>query len=183
MSHVLILNVWENSVGLYHAANMGLLRTVMDVHSQIIDHSEKNKVVLLFVIRDYAGITPRNNLIDVLTSDLQHIWDSLRSSSEYSFSDFFELQFAFLPHKFLQCSDFELSLNELRESFNNIKSPFIALSSIAHEAIAPCDFPIFAETIWLRVQSNRDLDMPTERELLAQYRCDEIATVPQLHIL
>ena len=177
MSHILILNVWENSVGLYHAANMGLLRTVMDVHSQIIDHSEKNKVVLLFVIRDYACITPRDNLIDVLTSDLQHIWDSLRNSSEYCFSDFFELRFAFLPHKFLQLNDFELSLNELRESFENLESTFIALRPMAHEIIAPCDFSMFAENIWSRVQSNRDLDMPTERELLAQYRCDEIATV------
>lgn len=25
--------------------------------------------------------------------------------------------------------------------------------------------------------SNKDLDLPTQQELLAQYRCDEIATV------
>lgn len=28
-----------------------------------------------------------------------------------------------------------------------------------------------------QVQSNKDLDLPTQQELLAQFRCDEIATV------
>lgn len=27
-----------------------------------------------------------------------------------------------------------------------------------------------------QVQSNKDLDLPTQQELLAQFRCDEIAT-------
>lgn len=27
------------------------------------------------------------------------------------------------------------------------------------------------------MQSNKDLDLPTQQELLAQFRCDEIATV------
>ena len=28
-----------------------------------------------------------------------------------------------------------------------------------------------------QVQSNKDLDLPTQQELLAQFRCDEIASV------
>ena len=28
-----------------------------------------------------------------------------------------------------------------------------------------------------QVQTNKDLDLPTQQELLAQFRCDEIATV------
>lgn len=34
-AEVLIINMWEHSVGLYQGANMGLLRTIMDVHLQI----------------------------------------------------------------------------------------------------------------------------------------------------
>jgi hypothetical protein len=33
------------------------------------------------------------------------------------------------------------------------------------------------ESIWDQVQSNSDLDIPTQQELLAQFRCDEIAGV------
>jgi len=37
--------------------------------------------------------------------------------------------------------------------------------------ISPCPFLILQE----QVQSNKDLDLPTQRELLAQFRCDEIS--------
>lgn len=33
------------------------------------------------------------------------------------------------------------------------------------------------ESIWDQVQSNSDLDIPTQQELLAQFRCDEIASL------
>lgn len=33
------------------------------------------------------------------------------------------------------------------------------------------------EGIWEQVQTNKDLDLPTQQELLAQFRCDEISSV------
>lgn len=38
-SEVIIINIWENMVGLYNGANMGLLKTVFEVHLQLF-HSE-----------------------------------------------------------------------------------------------------------------------------------------------
>ena len=37
--------------------------------------------------------------------------------------------------------------------------------------------PIVALVIQEQVQSNKDLDLPTRRELLTQFHCDEIAEV------
>lgn len=34
-SEVLIVNIWEHQVGLYHGANMGLLKTVFEVNLQL----------------------------------------------------------------------------------------------------------------------------------------------------
>jgi hypothetical protein len=34
-SEVLIVNMWEQQVGLYHGANMGLLKTVFEVNLQL----------------------------------------------------------------------------------------------------------------------------------------------------
>ena len=34
---------------------------------------------------------------------------------------------------------------------------------------------VYAEAIWEKIMTNKDLDLPTQQELLAQFRCDEIA--------
>lgn len=36
---------------------------------------------------------------------------------------------------------------------------------------------MYASSIWDKVLTNKDLDLPTQQELLAQYRCDEISSV------
>ena len=33
---------------------------------------------------------------------------------------------------------------------------------------------MYAEGIWEQIDNNKDLDLPTQQELLAQFRCDEI---------
>jgi len=35
ISEVLVINIWENMVGLYQGANMGLLKTVFEVNMQL----------------------------------------------------------------------------------------------------------------------------------------------------
>lgn len=34
---------------------------------------------------------------------------------------------------------------------------------------------VYAGGIWEKIMTNKDLDLPTQQELLAQFRCDEIA--------
>ena len=43
-----------------------------------------------------------------------------------------------------------------------------------HRRIPADGFPRYAESIWEQIESNKDLDLPTQQELLAQFRCDEI---------
>ena len=59
VSEVLIVNMWENQVGLYQGNNMGLLKTVFEVNFSLFGKSEnRHKVALLFVIRDFTSQTP-----------------------------------------------------------------------------------------------------------------------------
>lgn len=34
---------------------------------------------------------------------------------------------------------------------------------------------VYAAAIWEKIMTNKDLDLPTQQELLAQFRCEEIA--------
>jgi hypothetical protein len=44
-----------------------------------------------------------------------------------------------------------------------------------HRRIPADGFPVYAEGVWDQIVHNKDLDLPTQQELLAQFRCDEIA--------
>ena len=68
------------------------------------------KTLLLFVIRDHIGATPLENLKQVLQESLQKIWSELSMPEGFensSMNDFFDFDYAALPHKLLQAEKFD----------------------------------------------------------------------------
>ncbi|KAF8331879.1 protein SEY1 [Cantharellus anzutake] len=184
-SEVLIVNIWEHQVGLYQGANMGLLKTVFEVNLSIFGSrntldAATQKTLLLFVIRDHVGSTPLANLAQTLTADLNKIWDSLSKPAELSsrrLTDYFDLSFTGLPHKLLMPEKFEREVVELRKRFTDRNREDFIFKPAYHKRIPADGVARYMEGIWEQVQSNKDLDLPTQQELLAQFRCDEIAAV------
>ncbi|KAF3917232.1 hypothetical protein ABW20_dc0110096 [Dactylellina cionopaga] len=194
-SEVLIVNIWEHQVGLYQGANMGLLKTVFEVNLQLFqkDKSTVHRSLLFFVIRDHIGHTPLENLKNTLLADLNNIWQGLSKppgQESSSISDFFDFAFTTLPHKLLQPDQFvaetkKLKLRFREESPANAKyktdgvldttSPFGLLLPAYHRRIPADGLPHYAGNIWRMITENKDLDLPTQQELLAQFRCDEIS--------
>lgn len=182
----LIVNMWEHQVGLYQGANMGLLKTVFEVNLGLFQASKANaratssqdKTLLCFVIRDHIGTTPLENLKNTLMADLNRIWDSLSKPQglESSTIDlFFDFTFVTLPHKLLQPQEFDKQVAQLRLRFADKSRPDFVFKPEYHKRIPADGLPHYLESIWEQVQSNKDLDLPTQQELLAQFRCDEIA--------
>lgn len=179
----LIVNMWENQVGLYQGANMGLLKTVLDVNLSLFRAgagaaAAREKTLLMFVIRDYVGLTPLSNLEDTITADLERIWASLSKPSgleEARLTDFFDIAFAALPHKVLQAREFADGLAALRTRFVDPAAPDYVFQTQYHKRIPADGLPHFLAGVWDQIVQNKDLDLPTQQELLAQFRCDEIA--------
>ncbi|KAJ6489560.1 RHD3/Sey1 [Mycena vitilis] len=180
-SEVLIVNLWEHQVGLYQGANMGLLKTVFEVNLGLFGKNATNgRTLLLFVIRDHIGQTPLANLQATLTADLNRIWESLSKPTELQdrqLSDYFDLAFTALPHKVLAADKFEAEVINLRTRFVNKDAPDFLFKPAYHKRIPADGVAFYMEGIWEQVQTNKDLDLPTQQELLAQFRCDEISTV------
>ena len=191
-SEVLIVNIWEHQVGLYQGANMALLKTVFEVNLQLFLKNSKNitRSLLFFVIRDHIGTTPLANLKQTLTSDLQRIWSGLSKPpglEKSQINDYFDFAFVALPHKILQPEKFEKEVQRLgtrfREGYVDPKKAALTLDDQSqpvllpqyHRRIPADGFPMYAEGIWEQIDSNKDLDLPTQQELLAQFRCDEIS--------
>jgi hypothetical protein len=179
ISEVLVINIWENMVGLYQGANMGLLKTVFDVNMQLfLQQQGKIKTLLLFVIRDFTGRTPISNLSEVLTNELNKMWKDISKPEKYSestLSDYFDLMFTTLPHKIFLPEQFDQEVIQLKERFYNSEDPNYVFKPKYHRGIPADGFSSYAESIWDKVAYNHELDIPTQQQLLAEYRCDEIA--------
>jgi hypothetical protein len=182
-SEVLIVNLWEHQVGLYQGANMGLLKTVFEVNLGLFgkksQESSNQRTLLLFVIRDHIGATPLANLQATLTADLHRIWDTLSKPAELQdrkLTDYFDLSFTALPHKILASDRFESDVRTLRGRFTDKSRDDFVFKPAYHKRIPADGVAFYMEGIWEQVQTNKDLDLPTQQELLAQFRCDEIST-------
>ncbi|KAK7752361.1 Dynamin-like GTPase that mediates homotypic ER fusion [Diatrype stigma] len=192
-SEVLIVNIWEHQVGLYQGANMGLLKTVFEVNLQLFQKDKQSapRSLLFFVIRDHIGHTPLSNLRNTLVQDLTKIWSSISKPQGLENSrieDNFDFAFAALPHKILQPEKFTAEAQALGKRFvagsqRSKEQGEHGEQELAggvflpeyHRRIPADGFSVYAEGIWEQIVSNKDLDLPTQQELLAQFRCDEIS--------
>jgi len=176
-SEILIVNIWEHQVGLYQGANMGLLKTVFEVNLSLFGNKD-HKVLLLFVIRDHVGTTPLSNLSKTLTTDLEKMWTGINKpnnvSPDVKLSDYFDLEFTALAHKVLQPEKFDSDVRALGDRFSD-KSRQDHLFKTDYRQNFPIDgWTVYAEGCWEQIQSNKDLDLPTQQILVARFRCDEI---------
>jgi len=151
--------------------------------------STTHRSLLFFVIRDHIGHTPLQNLAKTLVADLTRIWTSLAKPpglEDSQITDFFDFEFTALPHKILQPEKFVSETQTLRKRFRDgvpgEEPPVPGGGSqdgiflpVYHRRIPADGFPMYAENIWNQIVTNKDLDLPSQQELLAQFRCDEIA--------
>ncbi|GFF48023.1 protein sey1 [Aspergillus udagawae] len=190
-SEVLIVNIWEHQVGLYQGANMGLLKTVFEVNLQLFlkDKNTTHRSLLFFVIRDFVGTTPLKNLQKTLMEDMSRLWESISKPpglENSSVHDYFDFQFYGLPHKSYQPEQFVTETKKLSLRFREgQRDPSMdarrgefseggVFLPEYHRRIPADGFSRYAEGIWDQIVNNKDLDLPTQQELLAQFRCDEI---------
>lgn len=181
-SEVLIVNLWENQVGLYQGANMGLLKTVFEVNLSLFGkaklHNNDHKVLLLFVIRDHLGVTPLASLLATIAQDLLKIWDNLNKPAEVAhlaFTDFFDLAFHTLGHKVLQNDKFLEDIRSLGNRFVDPEDQGFLFKPYYHHDIPIEGWTMYAESCWDQIDNNKDLDLPTQQILVAKFKCDEIA--------
>src|SRR3569833_2402285 len=136
-------------------------------------------------IRDHLGHTPLSNLRNTEIQDLTKIWTSISKAQGLEgakIDDYFDFAFAALPHKILQPDQFLVEVDKLGTRFvpghrSTKDQEFVGGVFLPeyHRRIPADGFSVYAEGIWDQIVNNKDLDLPTQQELLAQFRCDEIS--------
>ncbi|KAJ3273763.1 Dynamin-like GTPase that mediates homotypic ER fusion [Terramyces sp. JEL0728] len=177
-AEVVIVNMWEQAVGLYNGANMSLLRTVLEVNLQLFQKNGTSKTCLFFVLRDSTAQAPLDKLAETLKTDLEKLWTGISKppgKENALIGDYFDFAFARVAHKIYAAEKFTEDMLEIKDRFFNKEHPSYVLKRKYHKGIPADGFHHFANSIWDKILANKDLDLPTQQQLLAQFRCDEIA--------
>jgi protein SEY1 len=180
LAEVLLINMWEQDIGRYTGANYGILKTVFEVNLQLFGSTEKT--VIMFVIRDHIEEqTPAETLYQKLLKDVQNIWDEIEKPANFKdskMSDFFSFEFAALPHKILKNEEFVASTTALQNRFKDADASDYVYGTDFHQAKSvPRDgFYHYASQVWQTIQESKELNLPSQKEMLSSFRCDEIAS-------
>ena len=187
VSEVMIINLWEQQIGLYQGNNMGLLKTVFEVNLSLFgknskqleeSQSQKHKMLLLFVIRDHVGVTPLESLSETLTTELENVWKDLSKPANCENStiyDFFDLKFVGLSHKILRADKFLEDVKNLGDDFSKSENSEKYLFKPQYHHMLPLDgWTMYSTNCWDLIEHNKDLDLPTQQILVARFKTDEI---------
>eukprot|EP01105_Mastigella_eilhardi_P007232 TRINITY_DN18739_c0_g1_i1.p1 TRINITY_DN18739_c0_g1~~TRINITY_DN18739_c0_g1_i1.p1 ORF type:complete len:873 (-),score=304.54 TRINITY_DN18739_c0_g1_i1:71-2659(-) len=180
LASVLIVNLWYQDIGRYNAANLSLLRAVFELNLQLFQRAESPKTLILFIVRDHvSNTTPLEELQKILMRDLEELWTHITKPEQFAdakLTQFFEFQFTSLPHMLLEKDDFLQEVGLLRDRFLNPKNADWYLHPRHRRDIPSDGLSHFASEVWSVVKDNRDLDIPSQKHMLATYRCEEIAS-------
>lgn len=78
----------------------------------------------------------------------------------------------------LQANEFDTAVTSVRDRFIEAKREDSYLNTPYHgQKSVPADgFAHYSEQVWTTIKTNQDLNLPSQRELLSTFRCDELAT-------
>jgi len=179
VADVLIVNMWAQDVGRYVAANLALLRTVLELNLQLFQNDrDHRKTKLLFVLRDHVE-TSLDLLAKTIRTDLEETWKNLQKPLHFencTVEDFFDLKFVSLPHMVLKPEQFQAAVTNLRNQFHNQSNSSEYMFQESYRRLVAADgFTTYANNVWETIRSNKEVDIPSQREMLATVRCEEIA--------
>jgi hypothetical protein len=198
IADTLLVNVWCHDIGREHGSGKPLLKTIFGVNLKLFaPEPGRRRPALLFVIRDRSK-TPLARLTEVLREDLDRIWLSLPKpvqARDKSVDDYFDVQYAALPHYEERHEEFCSEVDALRRRFsrggaagggggggaenggNGSSGDLIPTtsSSSGSEPRLPADaFAMSAAGIWDVIRAQKDLNLPAHKVMVAGVRCREI---------
>ncbi len=181
-SDVVIVNMRTTDVGRHNAANIPLLRTIFEVNLQLFCHDRillgKEKPTLLVILRDF-GKGDFDTIKGVMTNILMQLWDGITKPAGYegcALEQLFHLRITSLPHFEYAREQFDLQTKSLRSWFTDSNDPnfvFQGVGSDTFRGIPLEGLPAYLSSCWLAIQSSRDLNIPSQRDMLAKHRCLE----------
>jgi hypothetical protein len=176
MSDILIINMWTSDVGRYTASNYGVLKIVFEMNLKLFEQKTAKKIIIF--LRDFDPTRNRKDKIEgLILEDIHKIWKDIKIPEKYAGKgpeNFFSFEFITLPHLIYREKDFKDEIENLRKRLVK-DSPNYFFSNLSSIKNVPADgLKQYVTQIWTDIMNEKDLDIPSQREMLANYRCNEI---------
>jgi hypothetical protein len=176
MSDILIINMWTSDVGRYTASNYGVLKIVFEMNLKLFEQKTAKKIIIF--LRDFDPTRNRKDKIEgLILEDIHKIWKDIKIPEKYAGKgpeNFFSFEFITLPHLIYREKDFKEEIENLRKRLVK-DSPNYFFSNLSSIKNVPADgLKQYVTQIWTDIMNEKDLDIPSQREMLANYRCNEI---------
>ena len=175
ITNLLIINMWVTDVGRYTASNYGVLKTVFEMNFKLFNSNCLKKIIL--ILRDFDNRFHNfEKIIKILKTDISNIWNEIKKPENYEnkkLEDFFIFEFLSLSNYIYERTKFENEINELKLRFINDNHNYI-FNNIISENIPSDGLGYYICQLWNEILNEKDLDIPTQKEMLSNYRCQEI---------
>ena len=176
MSDILIINMWTSDVGRYTASNYGVLKIMFEMNLKLFEQKTAKKIIIF--LRDFDSTRNlKNKIEELILEDIKKIWSEIKIPEKYvgkGPENFFSFEFITLPHKVYREKEFDNEILKLRERLNK-NNPNYFFSNLSSIKNVPADgLKQYITQIWTDILNDKDLDIPSQREMLANYRCTEI---------
>ncbi|KAF8961824.1 root hair defective 3 GTP-binding protein-domain-containing protein [Flammula alnicola] len=181
-SRLVIVNMWENQVGLYNGANMGLLKIIFEEHLSLYGNLDRHlyqSPKIIFIIQAHCSGISLESLAHTITLDLNRIWDSIQKPDELrnkTLGDYFDFGFESLTHMLLASEQYKSQVDLLRRRFVERESTEYVLRQARTNTVPADGLELYMTTIWETIRLNENLDLPGQHELLARAMCNKIST-------
>eukprot|EP00197_Chlamydomonas_leiostraca_P006826 CAMPEP_0202877232 /NCGR_PEP_ID=MMETSP1391-20130828/30312_1 /ASSEMBLY_ACC=CAM_ASM_000867 /TAXON_ID=1034604 /ORGANISM="Chlamydomonas leiostraca, Strain SAG 11-49" /LENGTH=609 /DNA_ID=CAMNT_0049559227 /DNA_START=36 /DNA_END=1862 /DNA_ORIENTATION=- len=175
VADILLVNIWCHDIGREQGSGKPLLKTIFQVNLKLFaPEPNRKRTVLLFVIRDKTR-TPLEKLVETMEGDLGRMWDSISKPPQYTDSklhDFFDVQYAGLSHFEEKYDDFLVDTVTLRRRFTPEGDNSLWR---ANDHLPGAAFSLSVAKIWEVIRTQKDLNLPAHKVMVANIRCAEIA--------
>ncbi|ORM41512.1 Protein SEY1 -like protein [Babesia sp. Xinjiang] len=182
ISDCVIVNLWYHSLGNLTGSNYGLLKTVVEANLELAEASENTlgsgdyKTVLCFCIRDwFPELAPLETVRHKVVKEyMMGIWNDINKPDRFKdadLEDVFRFELFGFNHALVHQDEFTADAQRFRKEW------LTSIRPKSYSRAVPSDgFFYYAGNILNTVKEQSHLDIPNQREMLANFRCQEIKT-------
>ncbi|CAD8200944.1 unnamed protein product [Paramecium octaurelia] len=175
MSHCFIINVFVNALGQHTSCQLSIIKIIMQQNLKLFQQDIVKHII--FVVRDWNEEYNYEEASRKLNGYLLSIWNEIPKPDQYKETDFhklFSVQVVTLVCYKLK-NEFAEQTNQLHSKLANEQDPNFIFKDFDYEKnVRWSDMSQYLFNIWVVIANNKDLNLPNEKILISNMRCQQI---------
>jgi len=160
----------------FKKTNYGVLKIVFEMNLKLFQQNTAKKIIIF--LRDFDATRNKKDKIEsLILEDIKKIWSEIKIPEAYAGKGpehFFSFEFITMPHLIYREKEFKEEIVNLKKRFDK-DDPNYFFKNLSSIKNVPADgLKQYVNQIWTDILNDKDLDIPSQREMLANYRCTEI---------